>query len=326
MAWKVYYADGSLKTLTDASSGLIGTVPVAKGGTNQDWSASTGIPKLASGVFSLLGLDTDGTLTANSDAVLSTQKAIKTYVDALSALVFKLAQNNNVTGTGNFASGLLGLPKGSTTLQNAFLEFDTARALLLLGDSQRNRAVSANGWCPYAVQLGAKENDAFSNSWAMTVGRSVAIPILVPTHMLLASVSVWQVDTTLARSWGWALYEQAYNNGNASENTATRIAAGSATQTFTATAASLQTITASANTYLAPGVYWLVVQNRHASNSFGMGYGPVGSFVAPTGCRFKNGLADPLPSTLDMTTGWSNSIVMNGVRLNGIVFGESAAF
>jgi hypothetical protein len=59
--------------------------------------ASNTITNLSMGMFASGVVDADGTLTANSDTKLATQKAVKTYVDALlaanDAMVFKGAQN-----------------------------------------------------------------------------------------------------------------------------------------------------------------------------------------------------------------------------------------
>lgn len=77
------------------------------------------------GTAGLLDIDTDGTLAANSDAKIATQKAVKTYVDEVSALALSaeggtIAGNLSVTGTIT-ATGLItgaGLDAGGQRVTN----------------------------------------------------------------------------------------------------------------------------------------------------------------------------------------------------------------
>ena len=74
----------------DITSGLLAT---ARGGTNWNSSASSGVVKVQSGTWQASGIitsdfdigagtfDTDGTLAANSDTKIASQKATKTYGD-----------------------------------------------------------------------------------------------------------------------------------------------------------------------------------------------------------------------------------------------------
>ncbi|MDD5381861.1 MAG: hypothetical protein PHG53_09545 [Phycisphaerae bacterium] len=67
-------------------------------------NAAAFIAALSLGTASLLASDTDGTLAANSDSSIATQKAVKTYVDTLSALCAKLAGNQTIAGVKTFSS------------------------------------------------------------------------------------------------------------------------------------------------------------------------------------------------------------------------------
>lgn len=69
-------------------------------------SAADKIPYFTgSGAAALLTRDTDGTLAANSDLVLATQKAIKTYIDAkVAGLSWKQAVRAATTAAGTLAS------------------------------------------------------------------------------------------------------------------------------------------------------------------------------------------------------------------------------
>jgi hypothetical protein len=54
-----------------------------KGGLEADVSAYDGLVKISGGSTSAIGLDTDNTLTANSDTKVASQKAVKAYVDGI---------------------------------------------------------------------------------------------------------------------------------------------------------------------------------------------------------------------------------------------------
>lgn len=289
-----------------------GLVPTSKGGMHQDWSASSGIPKLASGTASLVTAPT-GTIVGHDDSQTISNKTF--------------AGTSPFTGLVDMNTGTLRLPVNSSALTatEGHAGWENARRLMRVYDSQRERAISMNGWAPYAYPLGYVENTALSTSFNMNAQwYTILVPMFVPSHLLLQSASVWNIDTASARTWGWDLYEQTLNNGNSGEKTLNRIAASTTDETFTAAAASMRTINAgSAPIYLAPGIYWLAIQNRHASNAFQAGAYTV-TFTG-SNLRFKT-TSGSNGSTLDASTSWSSITSMIGVRLNGRVFGETSAF
>lgn len=217
---------------------------------------------------------------------------------------------------------------GAITATEAFLQWQTTRKALFLYDGQRERALSEIGWLPYAYPIGATAADALTTGTAIAAnGGSVAIPIRLEAPMLLESVSCVNDDAITQRSWNWALYEQYLNNGNAGENTLTRLAAGNANDTFTGSGVgNVRTITAaSAPVYLPPGLYWLVFQNVHATSTFSLGRVGASTMNANT-AQIKT-VAVPLASTLDFVAAtWTKNGATWGVRLNGRVFGQTAAF
>jgi len=198
-------------------------------------------------------------------------------------------------------------------------------------DSQRYRGVGAIGWLPFAFQYYPTFFGTLTTGGVNLPanGGSAAIPILLSSHMLLQSVSVINTNTNLARKWRWDLYIEDLNNGNAGENNLRRIAACTADESFTATAASKRTIAAaSAPVYLPPGLYWLAIQATDTSNLFTLksttSADPL--FTTSSWVQTKT-TTNPNGATLDFVAAtWTKNDNLFGVRLNGRVFGETAAF
>jgi hypothetical protein len=186
-------------------------------------------------------------------------------------------------------------------------------------DGVQVRDIGSAGWVPYARQIGASASQAWASAAAMAaVSGTYLIPIHVVGHMNLYSVSVFNKDTTLQRSWTWALYCDRLNNASA----IAQVAVASGTDTFTASAISTRTLTASAITYIPPGFYWLALQNVHATQTFAVAADTVAASWAPNNMRFKT-LGATLGSTLDIVTSWTNITSIFAAQLNGNIAGQS---
>jgi hypothetical protein len=131
-----------------------------------------------------------------------------------------------------------------------------------------------------------------------------------------------------ARTWGWDIYAQYLNNGNSGENTLARVAASNGDQSFTPSAADNRTLAAaSAPVYLGPGIYWLVIQSRHATSTLVL-LGDAGAnlFAAVNHVQTKT-TTNPNGATLDFVAAtWTKSVNTAPMRLNGRVFGATALF
>lgn len=234
------------------------------------------------------------------------------------------------------SADILNLDQGKLTLpQNTTAETTTGRmrwttetdaatgAQLRLYDSQRERSVTNDGWAPFAYPLGFVADAALTTAQAIAAsGGSIAIPIDVASHLLMQSIRV------RAQAAGGAcefrLYRQRLNNGSGSENTLDFVTGTSGTLAAPGAAANVDGTIGTPGTYLAPGIYWLVIRTTTAT-AFQLGStaaGPMGASTAQT----KPGLA-ALGATLDFVAAtWTKVTAVYGVRINGRVFGQTAAF
>ncbi len=241
-----------------------------------------------------------------------------------------------VTGSGATGGGdtlnpvTMKLPAAMGTTAGQ-VEYDTATYRVNVYDSQRERTVSAVGWMPHVLPFAYDPGVAFSTAVALAAnGGSMLIPMVVPANMLFQDVSVRNTDSASARTWMWDLYVNDLNNGNGGENTARRVATGSAAESFTASAASNRFIACSgAPVYLAPGVYFLVIQNQHATNTFGIGTTAqnAASVALTTATGKTKTTTNPNGATLDLVAAtWTTINPSIGVIMRGRVLGQTAAW
>ena len=76
----------AVTTIHDADYGVsvdVSDTTQSASGTTKKWSFSTLLTYLANTFLALSNVDTDGTLTANSDTKIASQKAVKTFVQSL---------------------------------------------------------------------------------------------------------------------------------------------------------------------------------------------------------------------------------------------------
>lgn len=187
------------------------------------------------------------------------------------------------------------------------------------------RLFLSEGYLPYAAPLGFNPGNAYANNTALAaVSGTILIPIQLSGHMLLDNVSILNTDTTNPRSWNWNLYVDDYNNNNAIR----RVAAGSAPDAFTASAASLRSIAAtSVPVYLRPGSYWLAIQNLHATNTFGIGVQALGgSAFVPASAKTKT-TGGTNGATLDIIAAtWTVVAGTYAAQLRGRAAGNNVAW
>lgn len=262
-----------------------------------------------------------GTLSAQTDlqGVLDT---INTFIGTkaqASGLASLDAASVVVQAIGRLLAGT-----GALTATEGFLQWQSTRKLGLIYDGTREKAVTDLGWMPYAYPVCFNPSAALTTAVALAAnGGSIAIPIWLDGHMLLQSVSVRNTDAATARTWGWDLYEDRHNDSN----TLNRMAACSGNDSFTPSAASTRTLNAgSAPVYLGPGLYWLVVQSRHATSTFGLASTAASAAFNLNTAQTKT-TSNPNGDTLDfVAVTWTKVTAIYAVRLNGRVFAGGAAF
>jgi hypothetical protein len=130
----------------------------------------------------------------------------------------------------------------------------------------------------------------------------------------------------LNSSLGWDLYFQDVNDGNTAENTVRRVAQSNGVASGGSGAVAANFTLAALNPFpLAPGMYWLILQNRHATDQYGLAALAASTFNQNL-IRTKVYNAAGPGDTAEVVTTVSSSTSAPAVRLNGRVFGETAAF
>lgn len=211
---------------------------------------------------------------------------------------------------------------------DSYVAWDSTMHSIYIGDGSQARPVTPVGWMPYAFMLGFSPTATLIAHNLTANGGTFLIPVVLAAPMKLNSVSVWNTDTATARTWGWDLYADPENDATghgAGAGTVDRVAQSSADESFTPGAASLRSITASSSpVLLPPGLYWLAVQNRHATNTFGLGSVATGT-MGGTSAKSKT-TTNPNGATLDASSGWTTQTNLYGVRLNGRVFDDTTSY
>lgn len=185
------------------------------------------------------------------------------------------------------------------------------------------------GWAPVVYPVGYSTAVALTTAEALAAnGGSVAIGFMVPSRIRLTDVSIRNTDTGTARSWGWDLYRQSTQTESAGENTLSRVAASNGADAFTpGGGASTRTLGVTAVVTLDPGFYWLVIQNRHASNTFGLAYTLSSNDFGPNLPAQIKTTTNPNGATLDFVAAtWTKNRRLYGAYLRGYVFGQSSVW
>lgn len=178
------------------------------------------------------------------------------------------------------------------------------------------------GFQPFAFPISFVHTAAFTTALALVAnGGSLAVPIFVDGPLLLRRVAVRNTDTASARAWRWDLY------ADTGANSLTRLVASNGSEAFTAAAASTRTLAATgAPARIENGLYWLVLQSTHATNTFGVGTTAVSAAFPIFSSQTKT-TTNPNGATLDFVAAtWTKATAMVAVALQGDVFGTAAVF
>jgi hypothetical protein len=155
-------------------------------------NAAAGITLLGLGTTATLNIDTDGTLAANLDTLIPTQKAVKTYADLriTTALACALAGAQNITGVKTFTVSPI-LPTPTTDYQGATKLYADSQDLLLSATTvafNGNAAttlytVPAGKRCILSHAIVVAGADAGATT-KMSIGKSTAVTDFVPACTL----------------------------------------------------------------------------------------------------------------------------------------------
>jgi hypothetical protein len=236
--------------------------------------------------------------------------------DALKLDDLAAPDDNTDLDASTSAHGLLKkLPGGTTN----YLRADGTFADPSIGPGAGNVV----GYAAKASQSGVSINSlALATAVNLVAnGGSYAIGVHVPAIMNVQQVQLRNLDGGSARSWRWDVYVQ-----NGSTNVLDRVATSNGSDSFTGSGAQVRTLDGSSPPYtIQPGYYWLVIQNSHATNTFGIAT-TAGTALSSVAGQTKT-TTNPNGATLDFTAAtWTKNNSGVGAVLVGRVFGESTAF
>jgi hypothetical protein len=188
-------------------------------------------------------------------------------------------------------------------------------------------------YTPYANPLGFSTTITWGTHTITSQYEVAAFPVFIPTFMDCNYLSILCRNTSIERSWCSALYVQDTQGQQDNENVLRRVMYTTA-ETFTAAGATPNTMrqVLTSGAELTSGVYWLVIQNAHASNSFNLGaYTPAEAAVAAMNWAQTKTLTDYLYNdayeTLDFTAAtWTKVGRIFAAHLHGYVFGSGSYF
>lgn len=194
---------------------------------------------------------------------------------------------------------------------------------------QRYAQFAPCGWQAYALPQDFAIGASYVASTSLPAnGGSIAIPFVITGNMLAQTLAAQTKSISTNYAFGFDLYIQDNNDiSSTPDNTLRRVLA-----TITASGAlpgAESTIQTSADTpvLLTPGVYWGVIQNRHATNALLISSQATGSFSHGSG-RTKT-LTNPNGDTIDFSVsagGWSAFTGSVAAFMRGVVFGETAVY
>lgn len=214
------------------------------------------------------------------------------------------------------------IPLADVAVANGFATI----AQSVISQRQRYMRTQSMGWQAYAYPANYSFGITRGNVVTMAPTRTVLVAIGLYGNMLLQDVVIGVITgATTGYQWGWDLYTEDTNDGNTADNTIRRVAQsnGNAIGSLPGTTSTLAPLAVMGGTFpLKPGLYWLAIQNRHATDNLPLD--------VPSGNTFDNTIysipfkltTNPNGQTLDAVTGWSalNNVTVS-VVLRGRVFG-----
>lgn len=181
------------------------------------------------------------------------------------------------------------------------------------------------GWLPfiYPIDYVSAGNYTLATDAINGSGGAVAIPFMIPAHMLVQDVNVYGTSGLGGMNLQWGLYKQDVNDGNTAEKTL-RLVANGAASSGAVTTARWTLIATPAPQYIPPGFYWLVIRNNGGS-SFSIGKIAASALEQNMSMNHATAVSG-ITQTLDMVTGWTAGSSHLGASIRGRVFGQTTVF
>lgn len=214
------------------------------------------------------------------------------------------------------------IPLADIDVANGFATITAAN----ITPRQRYVQFPAMGWQPYAYPLTwiGGSSYASNNESLAANGGTIAIPFAVTGNLLLIQARFWINSTSIAYNLAYDVYAQDNMDIDSTpDGTLRRIATSDANIGTLPGAAAALSIQGTVPTLLTPGLYWLALQNRHATNAINLGAINQGSLTVAGNTAQKKTTANPNGATLDFATGWVGTNQVIDARMRGTAFGLS---
>lgn len=183
------------------------------------------------------------------------------------------------------------------------------------------------GWAPfvahYAYNHSATVNTNITTLAAVSggAGGAIASPIWVPTYAKLDTLTIRNNDSSATREAEFRLYLDSGNDNN----TLSEVPNSNGTFSFTGTgSANKSAAFASAPVTVGPGLYWLVIRNTSATQTFLLQAQSTGTMIVD-GYQLKS--IPALGATLDFVAAtWTKSNNILAAVISCRVFGQTTAY
>lgn len=190
--------------------------------------------------------------------------------------------------------------------------------------TDRRRGVSSTnaGWQPFAYGLGHIPNGAYNGSSQSL--QEVAIPFNISGNMLVEQITFVAAESGNGFLMEWGIYFEDLNDGDVAANSILRSLGGRFNPGAFTTLVSGSPVSIPAiggPVYLSPGTYWLAISGMSAFTSI-----IPGTLDANTNKAMVATGGVVLGQTIDFDSSWTPSTRSYGIRIDGRVFGQSAAF
>lgn len=265
--------------------------------------------------------------TASVNLVIGANASGNVRIDTVVLRVDYVAQTVRLVtlqGTPAASPARPALTQNTTTYEIPLADIAVANGFATLAQStisQRQRSIigHSSGWQSKAFPQDYVISANTGQTVTLTPAQTILFPIALTGNMNLAQLDiVLQPGVAVNNTFGWDLYIEDVDDGNTAENTIRRVTQSAADVT---TVGNVTGVSAAmgGTTPLAPGVYWLAIQNRHGVNNLVIAAFSTGLLGANR--SYTKTTANPLTQTLDAVTGWSTSLFLPHVVLRGYVFG-----